>query len=487
MKNRNVKTPKREKILITVLGIVGILICLPFVWEAFYALPDGDDFNAMYRTESYLNKGMGYWKAAFYVTKDFYCSWQGTYSGNMLETILSPFLRGGMKGYSLTCALFVVLFCVEIFILVMLIDKYLLGGNNICYHLANWNIIMILFFSLSDISQTFYWFSSMSVYLIPMMLGSFGAGLLLIGLYKNEKQYFAFSGILGIIACGGTLSIACFVCWIYLLLVVVSIVERKNRIKCLGVFGCSVLGTLINLRAPGYWVRKSEQINTEFNLSKAVLDTGIVIGRAFYRIISNPVFWICLVFLLLLNSYMSLDKYDARSNLKLGLVLIGGVGGACSLVFPFVFGYGMQCMFPRQESMFIICFSIYLAFLLPIILRYFVLKGIKFQKIGPVACLLAIIVTMIFGSRENYVMRAYREVCSGKPQLSYTNWEEIYTTVEESEDKVVYISIDNEFIDDLLVSNTYAHYGGEIFLSPSYIRYTGKDDIVIQWEDSEVR
>ena len=59
----------------------------------------------------------------------------------------------------------------------------------------------------------------------------------------------------------------------------------------------------------------------------------------------------------------------------------------------------------------------------------------------------------------------------------------IYRTVEESEDMDVRISMRNEFVDNLLVFNTYAHYQGEVFLSPSYVRYTKKNSITIDWKE----
>ena len=93
------KIRKKSEITLTIiLAAVGIMFCLPFLLEGFYALPDGDDFHYMYMTQNYLDQGMNYWQAAIRVTKDCYFNWQGIYTANLIENYLSPFLRGGAEG-----------------------------------------------------------------------------------------------------------------------------------------------------------------------------------------------------------------------------------------------------------------------------------------------------------------------------------------------------------------------------------------------------
>lgn len=481
------KIRKKSEITLTIiLAAVGIMFCLPFLLEGFYALPDGDDFHYMYMTQNYLDQGMNYWQAAIRVTKDCYFNWQGIYTANLIENYLSPFLRGGQWAYSMTCVFLVFSYCAVMYLFTMLICKYILKLKSICAYIFHWDVLMLLSLNLANPASNFYWFSSACGCLVPLIFGILGICVLLVGFEKNCKRHFVFAGVLGMLACGGTLQIACIVCWSYLLFVAAAWLKKKKYIGYLSCFVCAVIATLLNVLAPGNYVRKAEQINADMDLFKAILDMGIAIARALYYIVTTPVFWLALILLILFWTYAPVEKYyRSISNLWIGFLLIGGIGGACALVFPVVFGYGTWYMHDRQLSIFMTCFSIFLEIFMAIVIQRFLDKVLKFRKVSCVVCAFLAIVMIVLPT-ENYVLRAYRELCSGRPQLSYENWNYIYQTVKESDEDVVYINIDNEFVDDLLVFNTYAHYHGKIFLSPSYITYTGKEDIIIEWNQSIV-
>lgn len=476
----------KEKLLTNLLIGIGICIVFPFILEGFYSLPDGDDFHYMYRTKEYLDQGMSYWNAAINVTRDLYFNWQGIYTSNIIENYLSPFIRGGGYFHSLTLVFFLFLYCVTMYLLTMLISKYILKIKTLYAYIFNYDILILLSLCLANPAQDFFWYSSACGYLVPFILGILGTCALLVGFEKNYKGYFVIAGCLGMLAAGGTLQIACIICWFYLLFVAAAFLfKKKNFIRYLSCFGCTVIGTLINVLAPGNWVRKAEQANPDMSLFKGVLDTGIVVAWLLYRIVTAPVFWFVLVLLVLFWTCAPVEKhYKNISSIWLGFIFIAGGGGMCALVFPVVLGYGTGYIHERQASIFMMCFSIYLIIFMAIIIQRFLDKILKVRKVMCIIGVLLIIIITIILPKENYVIRAYKEICSGRPQLSYKNWNYIYRTVEESNEDVVYVSIDNEFIDDLLVFNTYAHYHGKIYLSPSYITYTGKEDIIIQWVNS---
>ena len=103
---------------------VFVIYCLPFALIAMFAVPQGDDFNAMFQVREYIEAtGKGLFETAGHITVDAYLNWQGTYLGYLLSSLLiyPAFLIGGLKAYSLMCVVQVILFfcvlCIFCFIL----------------------------------------------------------------------------------------------------------------------------------------------------------------------------------------------------------------------------------------------------------------------------------------------------------------------------------------------------------------------------------
>jgi hypothetical protein len=307
-----------------------------------------------------------------------------------------------------------------------------------------------------------------------------GIAFLFHGIQTENKKAKIAAAVLGFLACGGSLQITGFVIWIYVVAFVYKLLEKNVKKNDVAVLLIVLLGTLLNVLAPGNFERKAQDSNGTFDIWKACGDTFSILWVVIRRMIHSSVFWLFVVFFIGIGMAVCITKELEKGKLLWLLVIFGGALFAST--YPVCLGYGIATIHGRTEFVLYLCLAIAVALI-------FLLLGSKLPQIIKkysgfmvVLGLLGISIITIWGGNSS-LRECYTELMSGEPQLSYKNWKNIYAIVEQSDQNIVEIQMENRFISDLLVKNTYASIGDDLLLSPSYIAYTGKEDIIIEWKE----
>lgn len=459
-----------------------IVSVLPLLIEAFYALPDGDDFHYMYLMTDNMDQGFGYMKSAFYVMIERYMSWQGLYFSNLIQNYISPFLRGGMLGYSLCMAGITVTFFA-----IQYICCYIICANKKRAIFIYLTVIMV-WTAVANPGQDLYWCSAAFGYTVPLCVGELGLCIFYKSINDEERKNWRtislLSGaILVFMACGGTLQMAMLFSYVVTVMCGYFVVTKKYNKQCLVLLISAYMGTVLNLVAPGNYIRKSEvQSNlAESNISlvvKALVDSVKMTIHLSRVVIVNGVFLgICILSLVILLLESSDEETNSFQIIIIGLVI--GLGGTIVQLFPVCLGYGSAIYIERNTGIALLGISFVFVNVM-LLFEKTILGQIRRLTIANSRFVLLIIglfavVLLIYGEIHSSGIRAWSELVSGKASQSYKDWKYIYKSVDESDEENVYIEINHALIDGLLVENTYVDALQDI--SPSYIRFSKKNQL----------
>lgn len=461
---------------IVVIVIISVLIHIPFIIEGLYSKPDGDDFHFMYLVKDYLENGCGYLSAAANVVRDEYFTWQGTFTSTFVLSLLSPFIRFGLKGYSVFNTLHIVFFCSSVFAFSYVICKRL-NILSLYKTLFIYDCIIVVAFSIELPYSNFYWMTSVVGYFLPLALGFISLTLCMEYLSYKKKNYIIIASFLGMLASGGSLQVAGLICWCLLVLGIYGVIKYKMRANILFPFGASFMGAVINLISPGNFARKGAIENPLSQIILAGKNSVYVVADCWKDVMLSPIFWIGIIFVV----YLGQGK--TKVTLKKGLLdIFCFVTGICIQTFPVVLGYGTSTIANRSRS--IIIFT-------TIVCIYIYIYAYLYNDRKLTVCVAAGIMTIgLLGNKdiktENYTIQLWEELLSGEPKRQWDSWNNIYKEIFDSQEQNVTIELDEPFQDDLFVYSSYAHYDGKVFLSPSFIRYTGKDSVTILWDGQEI-
>lgn len=264
-------TPKR---LFWLLLIVYLLSLVPLLWIGFYNYPSADDYSigsdcrqTFVNTHSLLATiGTGIVRAA-----DDWLNWMGYFTSNFLMAL--PVNTFGERAYVWTSVIMIGALSVStayllkaIFCKVFRADKYLAGSA----------ILLMLFITVQRMQgrvEAFYWYSGAANYILVHSLCMWFYGLLISAVYdKGKKRTGKLVGasILGFLVGGGNQMTA--LNGAVVLLVAILCVSLQKKWKNYRVFwwpiGLFYLGFLLNVAAPGNWVRAADA--TGMNPVKAI-------------------------------------------------------------------------------------------------------------------------------------------------------------------------------------------------------------------------
>lgn len=324
--------------------IIFVLMIFPFCIAILYSFPAADDFsNAVAFKEDFVGSHL---KTAFTQTKKLYMTWQGTYFGVFLLEILSPLFRGGIELNRICCMSIVILYAISLYYMIHVFFE-LFQKQDTYIVLISWIFFFFSTTSFMSMAESFYWFTGGCMYTVPSAF-AFLAFSFMIKCFENskKKKYLLFGMICSFLASGGSLQVSALVCVGLLGIALYSwIYTKRSNVSQLIVFGTGVIGALINVVAPGNYVRH-DVISSEMNIIGALVWAFKSILKHMCMLFLDTHLAVCivilfLVFLFILRNIKIEIKYSRLIFLFLcfGLVIID---------FPVFLGYDGDDYFPLR-------------------------------------------------------------------------------------------------------------------------------------------
>ncbi|MGN0376381.1 MAG: DUF6056 family protein [Suilimivivens sp.] len=251
-------TPKRLSLFLTVIYLLSLV---PLLWIGYYNYPSADDYSIGSDCRQAWVSTHSIWATVFAgiirAVED-WKDWMGYYTSNFLMAM--PPSTFGERAYVLTSWIMLgmlsfstVYLLRAIFVKVFQADKYA----------ANCVSMLMLFVTVQRMQgrvEAFYWYSGAANYILVHSFCLLFYGLLISAVYdKGKKRIFdlVMASILGFLTGGGNQMTALNGA-IVLLVAIVFVLNKKKwkEYKPLAVpMGFYYLGFILNVAAPGNWVR----------------------------------------------------------------------------------------------------------------------------------------------------------------------------------------------------------------------------------------
>lgn len=265
-------TPKRLAIFLT---IVYVLSLIPLLWIGWYNYPSADDYsigsNCRQIWVQSHNIFAVLWAGIVRAVED-WLYWMGYFTSNFLMAV--PPNVFGERFYVLTVWIMLSMLSLSTWYLLKNIFVRVFHGDKYISH----SIIMCMLFVTVQCMvgrvEAFYWYAGAANYMLVHSMSLFFYGLLIAAVYDKGKKRtwdLTAASILGFLVGGGNQMTALNVAVVMLVVIGFGIVLKKwKEYKALLIPIClSLFGFILNVAAPGNWVR-SESVDG-MNPIKAVL------------------------------------------------------------------------------------------------------------------------------------------------------------------------------------------------------------------------
>ncbi len=459
---------------------------IPYVIVLAYALPAADDF--CYAIEI-VNAGGHNPIGIFRMIKAYYLSCQGVYFSVALEGGIDPIRRVGFFGINILLILTMML---SIIIIGVLIYRFCMlhcatRGFGFLFAIA----VLWGCFNTRILSELICWYGGACNYTIPLVIGVLGIICLAKAVKTTDNKgkaryYCLLSMILGFLSSGGSLQVVGYICWIYLLFLGWSILEKKCWKITLTTFGMTLLGALINVVAPGNYVRQNSSYK-EISLIKAVYYTVIVVVKEIKYIFSQTYIpWLLLLLIILAFLFLKPVKDKLYHPL-----IVGGAALISWLIstFPVCYGYADSTLASRGYETLDIYIIIGLFLFINSLVNWLKLKEIFLSK--EVVLAMSILAMINIGYLQNSVpissipgMQCWQQIFSGELKRYHDEWIEVFDTIERSEDAVVEVPISRwAYEADLVIMKPGMSENFEKWVNDGIATYYGKEKVRVVVQD----
>lgn len=334
----------KERIYYLVGTVMLIFTVGSYLLAAKYIVPASDDFSY---TDYIIEFGGHTISGVSKLVKTYYQRWQGAFLGIGIKGVIDPMNRIGWENIGIILCLTIILFVITLFVIICSFTKKCCHDKSVLFLLAALWIAIVL--NVRVMKELLLWFTGACDYTLAIITGLLG-GLCLLkynkeGITKEKKVVFlGISVLLVFLTGGGSLQIAGFFCWVYLLYLGWSILKKRNIKTAIIVFMSSFMGALVNVAAPGNYVRKSVSYES-ISFVKAAYYAVVAVGNEIKRIFSStyiPLFLLLIIILLFIYGNAIEEKLFHPM-----IVGIAVVGGWVISTFPVCYGYGDSSLAER--------------------------------------------------------------------------------------------------------------------------------------------
>lgn len=251
-------TPKRLSVFLTVVYVVSLI---PLLWIGYYNYPSADDYSIgsdcrqMWMASHSVLATV--WAGIVRAAED-WLNWMGYFTSNFLMAM--PPSTFGERAYVLTAWIMIGMLSLSTIYLLHTVFVKVFQADK---HVSNCVIMLMLFVTVQCMVgrvEAFYWYSGAANYILVHSFCMFFYGLLISAVYDTGKKRvfeLAVGSFLGFLTGGGNQMTALNGAVVLLVVIGFLTVQKKwsrykGHIVPIGFF---YLGFLLNVAAPGNWVR----------------------------------------------------------------------------------------------------------------------------------------------------------------------------------------------------------------------------------------
>lgn len=495
--SKSIDIMKRRRILQYVLGIGIIGMCIPLIVCTLYTYPVQDDFFNTWNVGVTMREGHTAFGAAIIKAVRGWSDYSGYYFSLFLTYFSDAVIQCSIWGIRICQFIIAVCFYLSVYLWIRIVVVKVFGIDKE-------NVIPIAFLYFICLTSLYYfvenedflWFCASVIYLIPLTFVFVGIICMIYILDTEKYQYIGFPMVIGFLAGGAVLNIAAFGCIAYIMTAYWGIVVRK-KIK-ISIFMCipMLAGGIINVVAPGNFIRKGGTLTVEEILSTAIGTCYYILNRMKMFLFQYPLFAVVLIALTIIVFRWKPDKLKYKFYVPVLFTFIMFLA-VWIVIFPVALGYGMDVYYIMERSNYVSDLVIFSAVFITIFYwrGWIAIKfpniciGCKYKGISSVFILVLFVIGMVISAKWNRIssLRIYRELLSGDIP-AYAQWNvDIIKEIEKAHESAVGGSIIEIYVDKMddnvcLINPKiqYGYYNPETeFANGSIARFYGVDAVYI--------
>lgn len=338
---------KYGKRIIVLLNVISIFFMVYVIASsAGYTVLLGDDYTHGVRVGAFHVPFFQYFAASLRYAREIYLDWQGTYFAMFIQAFLSPINNFGLPQLKLVMIANALLFFVSLFGVVWTAFDHVWKDKKMPH--IRLTVFTIILFSILDadvFTEIFFWYSGASSYSIPFSCMLLSLMCFLIynnDCYENRKKNVlaVVSGVLLFLAAGGSLTVSGTGCYVILLLTLgFYLAGRKISVRNIIVTAVGIIGSLINVAAPGNFARHTYSTGGEnsWRLIQSVKWTVKNVWSETERLTKETLFGVMILVMILFGIYLSRSIGNMLKTF--GVISVLSLGWGYVTAFPVAFGY----------------------------------------------------------------------------------------------------------------------------------------------------
>lgn len=263
------KIKKRENFNLLILWLIIMMTIVPICFASAYSFYNGDDFDegviSKFRQNYSLLELLGH---SFEYTKDVWYTWMGTYFAKFMQMFLHAFNGGGLLKFRIVMSGNALLFMLSFGLFLYAVSK-----DEISSRLLRTGVVAIGCIGLLGFEawpDSFYWFAGAMNYSLPLSLNMLALSLLLL-CPKLKKRNMIIIGVLLFCGMGGSLMISGSCCWLLIMVIARLIYKKGFRYQYVCLLIVTMIGCVLNVVAPGNFVRHSVIDDSGVHLFRAIV------------------------------------------------------------------------------------------------------------------------------------------------------------------------------------------------------------------------
>lgn len=480
---------KNKKYYILEAGAIGILL-LPVLITSLYSLPAMDDYSA---SVTYLSYRTGTLTGMMEYLNIFFKQWGGCYFSVMIEFFIAPFARGGVQMLQWANFLGELFFYVSLFCLISyLYSTFCTWQHKRHAAIITYGLLVFLIVSNDSMPSIITWWCVVSVYIIVAACMFLGILFYLKALQENKRRYCILSAVLGFLASGSALNVAALNCGIYFILAVLGICFWKNKVNSIVMTAGAWLGGLVNVLAPGNYVRRNtyaEELHIIYALKLSVFKLW---ERGQYLIFHTP--FILILLILLVIALLCVPQKCKFAFPYPALVVFFFILAVVVVNYPVFLGYGDVTGWFPEHCIWVMDLTIYFGAFLSV---YYIAGWVKIRNLQPEPnknMIWVITVCVIFylcnlgiahNLNENATVKMLKNITNGTYTAFTDYWEGILNEIETSEDSNVVVYRESQPENGEMIKYPDIREDSSHWVNTSIARFYGKESVSVHIAASE--
>lgn len=472
---------RKQKITLMCLLILAVIVVMPFFLTCRYLVFSLDDLTNMLEVKLEMDAGRGLIMASIIKAIETYKEWQGSFFGNFFTYFILGIVNLDVVRLRVAAFIWVTLFFYANYCMSNLIVKAFWEKPKLEYKLIVFILIVCTGTCAMVPGEILYWATGVGMYTIPFSFAIIGLDCYVeyIGDCKNSKMIAA--TILGFLASGGSLQMAALVNVIYLYVVLNLLVKRKITWKRVIPFVMAFIGAVINVIAPGNYVRHDITAPEGIHVGQAFSNTALsLFGYATWFMKHTYILIAVMLFFLFILCIKDEVRKDIVCPVIAGILGILGIG---ITIFPVVLGYngsGMpnRCVFLLNElyAFFFIYFTVCVGGWIKEKHKLIVKKFIWVSAIVLVLVCGYYYQKNIFD--EQTLVIVVKEQSSGIMNEKCREQEKVLSALKDSSQRKVNLTVKDVHSDILLDMGIYR----DGWVNTCAAQLFDKDDIYVEWQ-----